>query len=251
MSNNLQHSSTSTDPHDWPADALPRKWVERLFECMELAYGRRFREQWGEARPEAMQRYWATKLHGLTAAEIKHGVDALESCDWPPSLPEFRELCRPGLDPVVAWYEAVNGCEARARGEPGTWSHPAIFWAAQEVGPYDIRTQGYSVLGKRWQAALDKHLKRNDLQPVPEPSAALPAPGKAMATREQAAQHLEQLGATGVLKPMAQAKEVGNKDWAQKIIDNPSAYPYISLKFAREALGLDADGKPVEQRKAA
>lgn len=31
------------------------------------------------------------------------------------------------------------------------------------------------------------------------------------------------------------------KDWAKKIIANPKAYPDISLKFAREALGITAD----------
>lgn len=231
--------------------SLPDSWIERIFARMEDRYGDLWANRYGAFPRERVKATWAEDLADLTGEEIKAGMTACRNLRFPPTCPEFRELCRPQVDPKVAWYEAVNGCEERAHGRQGEWSHPAVYWAAQEVGPYDIRTQGYSVLGKRWQAALDKHLKRNDLQPVPEPSAALPAPGKAMATREQAAQHLEQLGATGVLKPMAQAKEVGNKAWAQKIIDNPSAYPFISLKFAREALGLDADGKPIEQRKAA
>jgi len=53
---------------------------------------------------------WQKGLAGITVEQIKHGFDVLifKNHDWPPSLPEFRELClsksvdnAPTLDYVV------------------------------------------------------------------------------------------------------------------------------------------------------
>lgn len=234
MSN--QSNAPSTTSTDWPANALPARWIERLFEEMALTYGRKFRDQWGDADPNALKRHWAVKLAGLSGEEIKRGVVALPGRDWPPTLPEFLKLCRPGIDPVVAWYEAVNGCEARERGEMGEWSHPAIFWAAQAVGPYDIRNKGFSVMRERWTAALAEQLAKSDIRPVPEPAVGLPAPGQTEMTREQARKHLASLSASGVLK-RAEDVTIGNRDWARRVLERNDV-PAIAKRFAREALGV-------------
>jgi len=228
-----QPLSTSTN-----AAALPLSWVDRLFERMALTYGRKFSDQWGTVDATAMKKHWAEKLAGLTGPEIKRGVDALDTRDWPPSLPEFLKLCRPPIDPTVAYYEALYGSQARAKGDMGQWSHPAIYWAYTTIGQHDFANIGYSVLRPRWEMALNAQFARGEWSEIPLPRLALQAPGESLTGREEARKRLAEIGASGVIRP--RTEEAGSKAWAQKIIDNQSAYPFISLKFAQEALGADA-----------
>src|SRR5579872_932889 len=119
--------STLSQEAAWPAGALPEKWIERLFAEMSMTYGRKFTDQWGGQDPHALKRFWATKLAGFTGEELKRGVATLQLREWPPTLPEFVKLCRPSVDVLAAYYEAVAGVTERAKGNMGEWSHPAIF----------------------------------------------------------------------------------------------------------------------------
>ncbi len=74
--------------------SLPNSWVERLFAVMAAHYGARFADAWHGADPEEMKAAWAQKLAGLTAEQIRRGIDALDQCKFPPTLPEFIALCR-------------------------------------------------------------------------------------------------------------------------------------------------------------
>lgn len=221
-------SSTSTT-------ALPERWVERLFERMLLDYGRKFSEQWGGADTDALIAHWSRELAGYSGAELKRGLDALSTRDWPPTLPEFKKLCRRPLDSTTAYYEAVAGVQARAAGEYGKWSHPAIYWAAMPLS-FDLGNQTYSQIKPRWEAALHEQLDKGEWPEIPQPMVALPAPGKAKTSREEAAQRLRELHATGIVKDAS-----GNdpKRWARLILEREAAGEAvlpIQARFAREAL---------------
>ena len=97
---------------------------------MRLMYGAKFGQQWQGLTPRELKDSWDQKLTGMTEAEIRAGLVACLSRDWPPTVPEFLRLCRPWLNPEVAYHEAVHGMSCRRRGEMGNWSHPAIYWAA-------------------------------------------------------------------------------------------------------------------------
>lgn len=232
---NHQQLSTSTDVPAWPANALPERWIESLFERMHLAYGTRFADQWRGTDPRALQRYWAEKLGTLTADELKAGVAKLDSLDWPPTLPQFLKLCRPGVDPVAAYYEAVAGVQARERGEVGTWSHPAVYWTAVKIGAFDLKNHGYAALKARWERELSEQLRRDTWPEISVPAQALPAPGRSELSREKAAAMLKQLGAEGVLNQ----DRVDHKRWAKRILARIAAGEQVLLvqaQMAREAL---------------
>lgn len=185
---------------------------------MHLAYGKRFTDLWGATDPSAWLGYWSEQLAGYTAAEIACGLDALSKREWPPTLPEFKRLCRPPLDPQAAYYEALEGVQARERGERGIWSHPAIYWAAVKVGAYDIKNCGYGQIQKRWETALQAIFDAGQSLPIPDPALSLPAPGKTVLTREDEARLMAELGASGILHKRGNARA-----WIAKIRERQRA----------------------------
>ncbi len=223
-----QISSTSTEVR-----SLPIKWIESLFERMLFEYGKKFSDQWGGSDPEALKAHWAKRLGDLNGEELKRGYGKLEGREWPPTLPEFRNLCRPQADSMVAYYEAVAGVQARQAGEMGTWSHPAIFWAAMPMA-FDLGTQTFSQIKGRWEKALADQMERGEWAPVPAVMVALPAPGKSDLSREKAAKMLSDLGASNVLKPRTE-----HTIWYRNILARQKrgdrTLTMVQINFALEA----------------
>ena len=214
---------------------MPRTWIERLFDKMLLSYGKKFTDQWMGADPDKLIAHWADELATFSREELSRGYAALEARDWPPSLPEFKRMCRPPLDPMVAYYEAVNGVNARERGQKGEWSHPAIFWAAAGMA-YDLIHLTYTAIQARWERALKEQMEKGEWAAIPEVAVALPAPGKGRTDREQAEKMVAQY--------MASAKPAEGRDdhtrWIGKILERAKrkdvTLPAIALRMAREAL---------------
>jgi hypothetical protein len=206
---------------------------------MLLSYGKKFTDQWGATSTDELVQHWAQELAGYLPLEIARGLKALESRDWPPTLPEFKKLCRAPLDSVKAYYEAVAGVQARATGEYGKWSHPAIYWAAMPLS-FELRESTYSQVKARWEAALTAQLDQGEWTEIPQPMVALPAPGKAKTSREEAAQRLRELGAATVVNDGAGRDA---KRWARKLLEREAAGEAllpIQSRFAREALDIKA-----------
>jgi hypothetical protein len=230
MTNVIPLSSTSTRP-------VPINWVEKLFERMQALYGNKFVDMWRDTNIDLVKQLWAEEMGKLQADDLKRGYAALMSREWPPSLPEFVKLCRPSVDSTVAYYEAVNGMAARERGDKGTWSHPAIFWAAVQVSAFDLKNQPFSQIKTRWEAALQSEMEKGQWAEIPKPMIAIPAPGNTKMDRDTASKRLQELGASDVLKP-----KNDHLRWEHKIMERKAnkdtTLPDISLRFAKEALGI-------------
>jgi cation transport regulator ChaB len=127
--------------------------VERLFEVLLHHYGKRFVDQWGQVDPQALKAHWAQQLGSLSEAELRRGLKRLDQCAWPPSLPEFKALCRAAQDYEAAFFEAVRESQRRRDGLD-EWSEPAVFWAAVRMGR-DLHSRPYEQLRLRWREALD------------------------------------------------------------------------------------------------
>lgn len=76
--------------------ALPDAWVERLFDHMAALYGSKFADLWRGSDPAKVKAMWASKLGGFAEKPkaIKAALDALDERPFPPTLPEFIQLCR-------------------------------------------------------------------------------------------------------------------------------------------------------------
>ena len=80
------------------SNKLSDSWVKKIIKQLKSMYGSRFVDIWSCITAEEMVSAWAIGLAGLSGAEIKHGLDAcLQNCKYPPSLPEFRQLCKNGF----------------------------------------------------------------------------------------------------------------------------------------------------------
>jgi hypothetical protein len=219
--------STSTDP-------VTEKWIDALFAKMSSYYGNRFADMWRDSSMQAIKSIWSQELLKLSREEFTRGANALLTQEWPPTLPQFIKLCRPAIDAVAAYYEAVNGVIAREHGNIGEWSHPAIFWASVKIGAFDLKHQGYSAIKGRWDAALNEELAKGNWTTIPEPMIALPPPTNA-ASKEVAERYIAE---TQVIKK--QESNVDHKRWAKLIMERHKAgdktLTHIQISFAKEAL---------------
>lgn len=219
--------------------------MDHLFNRLDGAYP----HKWRSAFPnqQAIDNWcasWAEEFEdsGVAPADIKAGLKACRTkYDWPPSCAEFIKACRPSVDFLVAYYEAVAGVAARKNGEMGVWSHPAIYWAAVPLA-FDLGQQTYSQMKTRWEQALGEQMARGEWAAIPAPMLALPEPGKTQLSREDAQKRVGELKAGGVAKS-AESK-VDHLYWAKKIMARKKrgdkTLGLISIKFAEEALGAKA-----------
>lgn len=161
-------------------------------------YGKRWLDQWAQLGTEEMIEHWAQGLAMLSPAELVRGCKRLDQCTWPPTLPEFRQLCRSAQDYEAAFYEAVREMYRRRDGLD-EWSEPAVFWAAVRMG-VDLSGRPYEQLRNRWREAVDTALadirsgKLADEVPAARPAMGLPPPA-AVRTEESKAVALDALAA--------------------------------------------------------
>lgn len=205
-------------------------------------YGAKFLDMWRGTDAALVKQLWADEMGRLSTEDLKRGYAALMTRDWPPSLPEYVKMCKPSIDPLVAYYEAVNGTQAREQGNKGDWSHPAIFWASVKVSAYDLKHASYSQIKQRWEKALSDEMEKGEWAPVPEPLQALPAPGKGEMSREHAARMVTELKASDTVKKAED--KIDHRLWAKRIIEREKrgdkTLSALQVRFAREALGAPA-----------
>ncbi|MBV2180910.1 MAG: hypothetical protein KUL86_06695 [Castellaniella sp.] len=210
--------------------------MDHLFGRMNGMYPNKWRANFRDEQAiDDWKAAWAEAFDedGITPHDVADGIkNCRRMYDWPPSLPEFLRACRPSLDPEIAFHEAVKGLTARRKGEMGEWSHPAIFYAAVEVGQYDMLNSAYGTMRARWEKALDKQMAKGQWNEIPAPALALPEPRKTELSDAEATKAMEHMGAGGALK-----EKKDHKAWAKKILANPKGYASIAVTMAKRALG--------------
>ncbi len=172
--------------------SAPIQWIERIFTRMECFYGSRFADMWRQSNIATVKSIWSEALTGYSVDEIKRGLAECLRRDWPPTLPEFLKLCRPAMDYEAAYAEACEQINRRRYGQD-KWSHPAIFWAAAELGS-DLTNMRYAEIKGRWRNALDQAV--HDVSTgvrgeVPGPAPALPE--SLPCSKEEAEANLQKL----------------------------------------------------------
>lgn len=220
--------------------------IDHLWNRMSGTYGGRWLKDFPNMQSiENWKAAWAEAFdeENLTPQDVAEGLRACRrmSPDWPPSVGEFIRACRPALEPEVAFYTAVAGMAARHNGEPGTWPHAAIFWAAVEVGAHDLQHCPYTTMKARWERTLNEVLARGGWKPIPVIAKALPPPPKTSLSRAQAEEQMRKIGATGI---MNQSGRDPLRGWKRIIAEthDPKGKRYSPgiVAMARNALRLDA-----------
>jgi hypothetical protein len=147
--------------------SLRADWVEVIFTKLSLAYGRDFLGRWEGLDLDAVKADWAHELAGFAGHRdaIAHALAHLPP--KPPTVLEFRAICRMAPTPDVARLEApVASVERRdaqlarlqqlqqlmrpAAGVVGqrAWAHKVMerVQRGERVSPYTVR-QARAALG--------------------------------------------------------------------------------------------------------
>ena len=94
--------------------------------CVRLAelYGHKWVSQYGETLPET----WARGLSDMSGADIGNGlIQCLKSGhEWPPSLPEFRAMCKPKRENAAMYREFPPMLENKVSDEQTAKAREAI-----------------------------------------------------------------------------------------------------------------------------
>lgn len=194
MSNETLPANAPSSDRRVLGEPLPVHWIERMFSKFEDRFGTLWHQRYAGIPMDRVMDTWREDLADLSPAQIKLGVDSTKKLKFPPTLPEFRELCLASLlDPYMAYEEAIREMYKRHNGGNDVWSHPAIYWAAVRVGDFDMRSSTWDTIKRRWTAYLNEELAKPDINPVPPPRVALVAPGKTMVSAEQAKANCERM----------------------------------------------------------
>ena len=108
---------------------LPKHWVAAIFKKMQARYIHKWTSSIDGIEEIAVDE-WSKALAGLDADAIKRGLDSMAG-SWPPSAPEFAELCRNGGDDCVPPLNAAWHIICNAHGAGGDladrYVHPALL----------------------------------------------------------------------------------------------------------------------------
>tara|TARA_R110001592_G_scaffold187861_1_gene432774 strand:+ start:70 stop:504 length:435 start_codon:yes stop_codon:yes gene_type:complete len=102
--------SGSQEIKEQPSVQQPERVIDRFWLRMTQIYGHKWSSSFGEGDHDNT---WAKGLADLTVDELKKGfIACVKSGEaWPPTLPEFRRLCRPAQRKNEAMYRAPAGLQ--------------------------------------------------------------------------------------------------------------------------------------------
>lgn len=121
-------------------------------------------------------------------------------------------------------------------------NHPPLSKEAIIVWYNQLKSYDFSVVSE----AIDGWLKSSNRSPTPKDilDACKPKPtifARIASPLALAENHRHAVEVKKAVDKMTEGKR-DYKEWAHKIVANPKAYPDISLRYAREALGEVIDG---------
>lgn len=159
MQNVTQALSTWTPESSADEPSVPQSWVEAIFTRLHAQLGAKVADLYAGVPPETVKAEWAQALGGFQPSEISRGLKACQTRVFAPTLGEFLRLCRPALDPEVAFIEAGHCLRQRDAGEVGDWTHPAVFRTAVQMG-LEVRRGDYKAVRRRWEHLLQCEMSK-------------------------------------------------------------------------------------------
>lgn len=194
----LTTSSSDCAERERDEPSMADNVMNRLHERMSEIYGHRWTSQYTRESLET----WAKGLGDMTKEQVGRGVNACiaGAFAWPPTLPEFRELCLtvPGLpSPDEAWTEAWA---LASRWKPESQcSNPVVWHAYCETNMNADEETAKKRFLKQYQFASQLFSRGEPMRSIP---LALPAKSVVPPTPEEIAERAayaaEKLAAIGI-----------------------------------------------------
>ncbi|MEJ7804318.1 MAG: replication protein P [Telluria sp.] len=209
--------------------------IDRLYARFASMYMHKWSSHFTSADMiEDWKKAWSSALlmNGVTFQLAFEGIErcSREYPKWPPSEGEFVALCKPALDYEQAFYDAVRLMQKRAMNDPADpdiWPEPAVYWAAQDFGQFELRQVTYGQASTRWKKLLDNR-RGPDCPAVPQYAPQLAAPAR---------------NADGVAITSAEAKEAARAALRALVTRRPSKE--VSEERARATLARHEAGEVV------
>jgi hypothetical protein len=163
------------EPTATPSTPASPELIERLWLRMAEIFGHRWTSAYGSDPHKGAGETWGKGLAGLSVADVAQGVEACLSgaLSWPPTLPEFRELCLgiPSAAKVRVYFQSLRGEGPRDPFARLVWQHIDGF-----AYKHASREQCERMVNDAYAAAREFRMKGGAL---PEPSPELAAPERA------------------------------------------------------------------------
>lgn len=180
---------------------------------LRAMHGDSFDRKWCGVPLADMADTWAAGLAGISGQELAAGLRAAAASKWPPTLPEFGAMCQPWRDPQAGYEMAQRLMRQRIAGQQADW--PAVWlWAAARRLGGDLLALPWGKASGKWEAAVSAARRDADAGRlpgavpgfVPGNTLALPRPGQARVTQDEARRVL-----AGLLDRCA-AKKSGDRE---------------------------------------
>lgn len=139
---------------------------------------------------------WRSTLKGLTPKQLARGIERvrLSGSTFPPSAPEFRQLCLGDIpDEHAAYLEAVRAVPNWSRHE---WSHPVVYVAAAEMGTWELGHSSEHEGRRDFRACYRRAVERfraGEKMTAPEPLPRIGRPERRRAPPEVEKAHLDEI----------------------------------------------------------
>ncbi|WP_283148995.1 hypothetical protein [Silvimonas soli] len=228
--------NTLSTPNSPASEPLPMAWIERLFQRMHGQYGNVWLDKWrvGEAGAngqdlgvENAKRTWAEDLADMQGTEIAVGIATCKNLKFPPSLPEFRNLCRQEDDIEALFHKAVGEMGKRRKRQQESWPSNRLFWAAQRIGN-DLLIYPYRDLAGRWKFAWNESVvDQGKAIPVVAPNVNL-LENSSTFNRAEASKRVGELN--------IKTAQGGPRKWAYDIAKEPKGKSLMQIQMACNAL---------------
>ena len=96
---------------------MPSAWIDRIFDKLTLTYGQAFLNRWKDLDLNAVKSDWMHELDGMERHPEAIAFALSNLNDKPPTVIEFRAMCRRAPSPVVPALEAPKADPERVRAE--------------------------------------------------------------------------------------------------------------------------------------
>lgn len=137
-----QHEATRICPASELIEHLGRKplgakyVVDWLFDEQFRLYGNQFSSKWVGCDVQQLKNEWAADIGKLTPDQLRIGIRRMktECTIYPPSRPEFIQLCKPTASLETLFMTAATLSARHLHDHATPWPDAVLYWTAQRFG---------------------------------------------------------------------------------------------------------------------
>ena len=133
MSQHWHDGPRSTPNGDGSASRRLTQWSAALLSRFSVIWPKAWADLTALTPHDLLVAEWARGLEGLSAEQIRHGLDQCRAnCPWPPAIAEFRSACHDGANAEQRAFAARARAAQEGRGALRHGTHAEVAAEVQE-----------------------------------------------------------------------------------------------------------------------